>query len=307
MLLSGTSRTCRLKCLVVLPALISCLLACGCKSGYAQSATSAEQVRLSIVRVLQKKISDTNSSALQEVDELSIPGNDGVAQAIPFNRENETNSADVLAIGKKMWQKKFKGGKSFSNCFANGGKRVAATYPQFDPNEQQVVTLEMALNRCLALHGEPEIAAGNTVAISPLLVYVRSLSEGVRISIRVPSEAALEKFVAGKTLFARRIGQANFACASCHLAQAGQRFGISPDNGTRARFINLSPVTNHATSWPKLEPGGTLRTLQMQFQHCMRRSGAEAFDIGADDLNNLEYFYTYLSNGLPIRTLTVHR
>lgn len=304
--LSGTSRTCRLK-YPVLRSLILCLLACAGKSGYTQPATSAEQVRLSIVRVLQKKIPEVNSSAWQELDEQASPRNDGVAQAIPFNAENETNSADVFAIGKKMWEKKFKNGKSFSNCFANSGKRVAATYPQFDSKGQRVVTLEMALNRCLALHGESQIAAGNTIAMGPLLVYARSLSDGVPISIRVPSEVALEKFIAGKKLFARRVGQANFACASCHLVHAGQRLGIDLENAARAKFINLSPVIDHATSWPKLEPGGSLRTLQMQFQYCMRRSGAEAFEIGSDDLNNLEYFYTYLSNGLQIRTLAVHR
>jgi len=304
--LSGTLRICKLKH-PVLTSLISCLLACGCKSVYSQPATSAERVRLSIIGALQKKIPDANSSAWREADGFAMPSNDGVAQAIPFNRDNETNSADVFAIGKKIWQRRFKDGKNFSNCFANSGKHVAATYPQFDPKGHQVITLEMALNRCLALHGEPEIAAGNTVAMGSLSVYMRSLSEGIRISIRVPSEAALEKFTAGKMLFARRIGQANFACASCHLTQAGQRLGINLDSAASAKYVNLSPVINHATSWPKLEPGGTLRTMQMQFQYCMRRSGAEAFEIGSDEMNNLEYFYTYLSNGLPIRTLTVHR
>jgi hypothetical protein len=39
----------------------------------------------------------------------------------------------------------------------------------------------------------------------------------------------------------------------------------------------------------------------------MRRSGAEPFDLGSEELNNLEYYHTFLSNGLAVRVLSVQR
>jgi sulfur-oxidizing protein SoxA len=41
-------------------------------------------------------------------------------------------------------------------------------------------------------------------------------------------------------------------------------------------------------------------TLQGQIRACLERMGAAPFPAGSDELNNLEYFLTYLSQGLPI-------
>ena len=62
-----------------------------------------------------------------------------------------------------------------------------------------------------------------------LTAYARTLSDGMRISVRVDSRAALTKYEAGKDLFFRRIGQLNAACAGCHLYNAGKimRIGFS--------------------------------------------------------------------------------
>ena len=57
----------------------------------------------------------------------------------------------------------------------------------------------------------------------------------------------------------------------------------------------------------RLEPGGIVRSLQRQYQHCMRRIGAEPFELGSDELNNLEYYHSFMSNGLAIRVLAVQR
>src|SRR6188768_2081994 len=38
----------------------------------------------------------------------------------------------VLESGKKIWSKKFRNGKTLASCFPNGGRRIAANYPQYD-------------------------------------------------------------------------------------------------------------------------------------------------------------------------------
>jgi L-cysteine S-thiosulfotransferase len=214
-----------------------------------------------------------------------------------LSADNATNLADILAIGKKRWMQKFADGKSLAHCFPNGGRRIAASYPQFDTAMKQVVTFEAAINRCLQLHREPAIdptnAANYAAVMGPLSAYARSLSDGQKLSVRLGNPGALKPFEAGRRLFRQRIGQQNFACASCHVQNAGRSYGNA----------GLAPAVGQAVNWPKVAPGGAVRTLQTQFQRCMTRTGAVPFETGSEELNNLEFYLAYLSNGLPLRPL----
>lgn len=259
----------------------------------ADTASTPEQQRQTLIQALQKRFPGTNPNDWVLGAESPAVG----VQAIPLTADNATNSADILAIGKKTWDRKFKDGKSFANCFPNAGKRVAATYPQFETKTREVVTVEMALNRCLTLHGEAEIESTNTAVMGPLSAHFRSLSDGQRLNVRVGTAQAREKFDSGRTLFQRRIGQLDYACASCHVQHAGSTFGQQ----------GLSAVVGQAVTWPRLQPGGQVLRLQTQFQRCMQRSGAEPFALGSEELNNLEYFHAFVSNGLATRTLAVQR
>ncbi len=273
----------------------------------AQARPTPEQERQELVKVLQARLPGSQPKDWALVADALVPVAGGNVRAIPFNADNATNSADILAIGKKFWDRKFKDGKSLANCFPNGGKRVAATYPQFDAKSKLAITLEMSLNRCLQLHHEAEIELQNSSVMGPLSAYARSLSDGQRIALRVGMPAARDKLDSGKALFSRRIGQHNFACASCHVLNAGSLFAVSESTGQPSTLAVLSPAIGQATTWPRLVPGGNVRTLQMQYQKCMKRSGAEPFDLGSEELNNLEYYHTFLSNGMPIRVLAVQR
>jgi sulfur-oxidizing protein SoxA len=269
--------------------------------------TTPEQHRQALIKALQTRLPGTQPADWTFGGDTLAPSIGGNVQAIPFNADNATNSADILAIGKKIWERKFKNGKSIASCFPNGGKRMATGYPQFDVKLKKVVTLEMAINLCLQQHNETEIVHANIHLIGPLSAYARSLSDGLRLAIKVGTPAAKDRFDAGSALFARRIGQMNLACASCHVLQAGRIFGAVPSDPTIKNPGALSPALGQATSWPRLEPGGIVRSLQRQYQHCMRKVGAEPFELGSDDLNNLEYYHSVLSNGLAIRVLIVQR
>ena len=276
-------------------------------SNVAQAQQTPDQERLELIQALQSRLPGTQPKDWTLGADAILPAARGGVEAIPFNADNATNSADILAIGKKLWDRKFKDGKSLAHCFPNGGKRVAAGYPQYDAGAKLAITLEMAINRCLQLHREREINVADTQVMGPLTAYARSLSEGQKLVLRVGTPAARSKLDSGKALFTRRIGQQNFACASCHVLQAGKLLWTGEQGLPRAAPTVLSPVVGQATSWPRLEPGGKVRTLQIQYQQCMKRSGAEPFDLGSEELNNLEYYHTFLSNGLPIRVLAVQR
>ena len=261
------------------------------------SPLTPEQERLAMIQALQKRLPGTNPADWSNGGAAYEPG----VTAVPLNADNATNLADILAIGKKRWQQKFADGKSLANCFPNGGRRVAASYPQFDPVSKQVVTFDAALNRCLQLHREPMIDLANAVnyaaVMGPLSAYARSLSDGQKLTVRLANQGARDRYDAGRRLFHQRIGQQNFACASCHVQNAGSAYA---DSG-------LAPAIGQAVTWPRVQPGGTVRTLQAQFQRCMTRSGAVPFEIASDELNNLEYYLAYLSNGLPLRPLSALR
>lgn len=269
-----------------------CLL-CDMGAAFAQSSlpsqTTPEQERQHLIQTLQKRLPGTTP------EDWVVGGaafERGV-QVVPLSAENATNSADILAIGKKLWERKFADGKSLANCFPNGGKRVAIFYPQFDTATKQIITFELAINRCLQLHNETPIDYANAAVIGPLSAYGKSLSEGQRLAIRVTNQGARDRYDAGKRWFQQRIGQKNQACASCHVLNAG---GQDDKAG-------IAPVVGQAVTWPRIQPGGSIRILQAQFQRCMQRTGAEPFAVGSDEFNNLEYYLSFMSNGLALRPL----
>lgn len=199
--------------------------------------------------------------------------------------ENAGAGAAALEAGRKLWTRKFRNGRSLSGCFPNGGRRVAATYPQFDSRLKRVVTLEMAINQCLKAHNEALYDVPDPRTMGVVLAYLRSLANGQKVAVRVPA-GAVQRFEQGHRLYVSRLGQRNFACASCHVQGAGKRYVDTP----------LSPVIGQAAHWPVIRKGVPL-TLQERIRECLELMGAAPFPVGSEELNNLEYFLTYLSNG----------
>lgn len=198
------------------------------------------------------------------------------------------DGADAVRAGKALWERRFKNGRSLAACFPNGGRRVAAAYPLYDPRLKRVITLEVAINQCLKAHNEA-LLDPQEAPMARVLAYLRSLSNGQKVLVRVPA-AAEEKFEQGRRLYFTRLGQRNFACASCHLQGSGRYYGDSA----------LSAAVGQATHWPVVRGGAPL-TLQMKMRECLELMGAAPFPAGSDELNHLEYFLTYLSNGLPMK------
>ena len=202
---------------------------------------------------------------------------------------DEAALRSVLDRGKALWTRKFKDKRSLSGCFPNGGRRVAAVYPQYDPRVKRVITLDMAINQCLKVHHEALLDPLED-DMGAIMAYVRSLADGHKVAVRVPA-AAQSRFDEGKRLYFTRMGQRNFACASCHLQAAGKRYGES----------TLTTLAGQATHGPWIRNGKAL-TLQARMRECLERMGAAPFAAGSDELNRLEYYVTYRSNGMPLRT-----
>lgn len=197
----------------------------------------------------------------------------------------------VIEEGQKMWETPFKNGKTYASCFPNGGKNVAGNYPYFDDKTNKVVTFEKAVNECRTANGEDAYVEGDAATMVKLTSYGRTLSDGMKMNIKVNGAGAQAAYDAGKHHFYTRRGQFGFSCASCHVDNAGNRI----------RSEVLSPAIGQATHWPVFRGGDNLVSLQVRYVGCNRLVRAEPFKVGSDEYNNLEYFHSYISNGLPMR------
>ena len=193
--------------------------------------------------------------------------------------------------GRTLWETPFRNGKTFASCYANGGRNIAGNYPYYDSGNDRVVTFEMDINRCLRDNGEAEYKFSDKATMGILTAYARTLSDAMRVDVRVAGTGAIAKYEQGKKLYFTRIGQYNFACASCHMVNAGKIL----------RTEILSPTVGQTTHWPVFRGGDNLNTLHMRYRRCMEQMRASPFPAGSEELNNLEYFQSYLSNGLPMR------
>lgn len=193
--------------------------------------------------------------------------------------------------GERLWEKPFRNGKTFADCFANGGRNIAGNYPYYDAKSDRIVTFEMDINRCRRDNSEAEFGYNDKATMGLVSAYARTLSDGMHVNVRVEGAGALAKYEQGKKLFFTRTGQYHFACASCHLHNAGKIL----------RTEILSPALGQTTHWPVFRGGDDLYTLHMRYRRCLDQMRAVVFPSGSEELNNLEYFHSYLSNGLLMR------
>jgi L-cysteine S-thiosulfotransferase len=197
----------------------------------------------------------------------------------------------AVEAGKEMFVTPFKNGKTYGDCFANKGIGVRQNYPTFDEKEGKVITLELALNRCREANGE---APYNYLKdeMASLTAYMAFTSRGQKMDIKIPNDPrALEAYENGKRYFYTRRGQLNFSCASCHVLSPGEHIRsevLAPALG----LMNALPI--YRSEWSGM--GTTSRRLLT----CNSQTRAVPLEPQSDEYRDVEYFLSYVSNGLPI-------
>ena len=208
---------------------------------------------------------------------------DAIMEFPPFDSQIEA--------GRKMWETPFKNGKTYASCLPNGGKMIAGNYPKFDEAKGKVVTLNDVINDCRVANGEEAYKLTDAKTMGTLNAYLRSLSDGMLMNIKVEGPKATAAYEDGKKTFYTRKGQLNFACSSCHVQNAG----------TRLRSELISPAVGHAGHWPVYRGGDNLVQLQQRYEGCFKSVRAVPAPAGTPTMNNLEYFHSALSNGMPMK------
>ena len=164
-------------------------------------------------------------------------------------------------------------------------------FPYFDAKTGEVVTLDLAINRCREANGEKPLPY-QTGPMAAITAYMAETSRGKPFDIKVPDDPrALAAYEDGKRYFYTRRGQLNFSCASCHVVAAGQRMRadiLAPALGILAAF----PI--YRSDW------GSMGTIDRRFTTCSLQMRSEPLEPQDTSYRNLEYFLSYMSNGVPI-------
>jgi sulfur-oxidizing protein SoxA len=197
----------------------------------------------------------------------------------------------AVESGKEMFATPFKNGKSYGDCFANKGIGVRQNYPYFDEKEGKVITLELALNRCREANGEAPYSYLKDEMAS-LTAYMAFTSRDKKMDIKIPNDPrALEAYENGKRYFYTRRGQLNFSCATCHVQSPGEHIRaeiLAPALG----IMNAMPI--YRSEW------SGMGTTSRRFLTCNSQTRAIPLEPQSDEYRDLEYYLSYVSNGLPI-------
>lgn len=188
---------------------------------------------------------------------------------------------------------------TFAKCFPNAGKGIRQNYPKFDAKKGDIITLEGAINSCLKKNGKKALKwkKGKLAALS---AYMASTSNGKAINIKVPNNRkALAWYARGKKHFYAKRGQLNLSCANCHTYSAGGQIRgniLSPALGQVSHF----PV--YRKKWAQGGKGaaGGFGTLHRRYGGCNKQVRAKPFKAQSAEYKALEYFHTYMSNGIKV-------
>jgi sulfur-oxidizing protein SoxA len=196
-----------------------------------------------------------------------------------------------LEKGKELFNTPFKNGKTYASCFENGGIGIANRYPFFDTKSGRVITLELAINECRKANGETPLKYEKG-PLADISAYMHYTSRGKIINIVVPDDPrALAAYERGKASFFAKRGQLNMSCADCHIANAG--------NKVRADI--LSPALGQTSHFPAYRSAwGDVGTLQFRYVGCNEQVRAKPYEPQSEEYRDLEYFHSYISNGLQI-------
>jgi L-cysteine S-thiosulfotransferase len=184
------------------------------------------------------------------------------------------------------------GGKSCQGCHGAGPKnairRVAASYPKYAPDQKQVITLRERINLCRKNNLGAAALPVDSVQMTALVAYLRSLARGLPSAVDVTGPSA-EVFERGSTLYRTKLGLLQLSCAQCHNERFGQKFGGE----------TLSQ--GHPLAYPVYKSSeGRVISLQERFRICNKLARAEVQRDDSPDYVALELYINWRSKNLPI-------
>ena len=118
-----------------------------------------------------------------------------------------------------------------------------------------------------------------------------TVPESVRALAEKTVNQTREAYEKGKEYFYTRRGQLNFSCATCHVQSPGERIRaeiLAPALG----IVNAMPI--YRSEW------SGMGTTSRRFTTCNSQIRSVPLSPQDDEYRNVEYYLSYVSNGLPI-------
>ena len=197
-----------------------------------------------------------------------------------------------IDAGEELFHRPFANGRSLAGCFPDYESGIRQNYPHWDRDRGEVVTLEWAINLCREENGEEPLRY-NKGPLAQISAYLAYLSRGKLIDVKVPGDdpGALAAYEAGKKFYYSKRGQLNFSCASCHIQSPGMNL----------RSEILGPALGQVSHFPVYrKKWREIGTLHRRYGGCNSQVRAARFKPQSKEYRNLEYFHTYMSNGIPL-------
>ena len=193
--------------------------------------------------------------------------------------------------GADLYEEALSDGSSYADGLGDGAPAVKSRYPYFDSDRGEVVTLEMVLNECRVAAGDAALD-WDSEELAALMAFIAMESRGQTMAVEVPDDPrARAAYEDGKRFYYQRRGQLNFSCRSCHLQSTGMML----------RAERLSATIGHATHWPVYRgKWQRVGVLHRRFQECNSQVKSEPLAMQSETYRNLEYFLSYMSNGMEL-------
>ncbi|WP_370278303.1 sulfur oxidation c-type cytochrome SoxA [Pontibacterium sp.] len=194
--------------------------------------------------------------------------------------------------GETLFNTPFANGKGYADCFENGGIGIRQNYPYWNKEAGTVKTLEMEINECREANGEQPLkwAKGDLAKISAYMAWT-SRDKPINIEIPADDPRAKAAYLDGKKFFYAKRGQLTLSCANCHVQ----------GSNIRIRADLPSPQLGHTSHFPVFRSKwGELGTLHRRYKGCHKDSRSKPLGHQVEVYRNLEYFQSYMNNGLVV-------
>ena len=129
---------------------IAAALAAGLVMGASVATATPEEDRKAYQAYFEKRFPDTPFAdyinGVYSIDKESRAQWEEIEEFPPYEL--------ALEEGETLFNTPFANGKTYGDCFPNGGIGIRQNYPYFDTKSGQVKTLEQEINECRTANGE---------------------------------------------------------------------------------------------------------------------------------------------------------
>jgi len=210
-------------------------------------------------------------------------------------------------MGKAMFEK-----YGLASCFENGGVGIKQNFPYFDKRSGKILTLEGKIMGCLKKKGvntKAEKIKYGKGKLAGIAAYMASTSRGKPQNVVIPNDKrAMAIYNRGKKNFYAKRGQLNFACADCHMNSSGMMARgnlLSPALGQTSHFPVWRRKWAKKTSAKKGKSGpfDGFGSIHRRYGGCNKQVRAKPLKAKGKqhpEYVALEYFHTYMSNGIKL-------